>query len=174
MRDEEIFGQVVDAARGLGVSEIEAIIASDAEALTRFANNAIHQNVAERTVHLSVRPVIDGRTARASTNRLDRDAIRAVVEESVAMARLMEPDPELLPLADPAPVASAARHFEATAQASPEERARAVAAAIGEVNRRGRRPPASTRLRRPASRCSTRTVWRQGTRKPWRGFRSPR
>jgi len=137
MRDEELFGQVVEAARALGVSEIEAIIASDAEALTRFANNTIHQNVAERTVHLSVRPVIDGRTARASTNRLDRHAIRSVVEESVAMARLMEADPEILPLADPAPVPGAARHFAATARASPEERARAVAAAIGEVESAG-------------------------------------
>ena len=135
--DEEIFGQVLDAARALGVTEIEAIIGSDSEALTRFANNAIHQNVAERTTQLSVRPLIDGRTARASTNRLDPDAIRAVVEQSVALARLMEPDADLLPLAAPADCPSAARHSEATAQATPDERARAVAAAIGEVESAG-------------------------------------
>ena len=104
MRDKgaDIFGQARDAARRLGVTEIEAIIGSEYEALTRFANNAIHQNVAERTTHLSVRPVIDGRTARASTNRLDRDSIRDVVEQAVTMTRLMEPDADLLPLADPA------------------------------------------------------------------------
>ena len=135
--DEEIFGQVLDAARALGVTEIEAIIGSDSEALTRFANNAIHQNVAERTTQLSVRPLIEGRTARASTNRLDPDAIRAVVEQSVALARLMEPDADLLPLAEPADCPSAARHFEATAQATPKERARAVAAAIGVVESAG-------------------------------------
>jgi predicted Zn-dependent protease len=144
MRDKgaDIFGQVVDAARRLGVNEIEAIVGSEYEALTRFANNAIHQNVAERTTQLSVRPAIDGRTARASTNRLDGDAIRKVVEQAVAMARLMEPDPDLLPLAEPAEYAGVARHFEsrhfeATARATPEERARAVAAAIGEVERAG-------------------------------------
>jgi PmbA protein len=144
MRDEGegIFGQVVDAARALGVAEIEAIIGSEYEALTRFANNAIHQNVAERTTQLSVRPVVDGRTARASTNRLDGDAIRKVVEQAVAMARLMEPDPDLLPLAGPTECQAAAcqgvvRHFEATARATPEERARAVAQAIGEVERAG-------------------------------------
>ena len=48
-----------------------------ADALTRFANNTIHQNVAERERALSVRPVIGSRTARASTNRLDPDSIRA-------------------------------------------------------------------------------------------------
>jgi PmbA protein len=138
---EEIFSQVVDAARALGVTEIEAIIGSDYEALTRFANNGIHQNVAERTTQLSVRPLIEGRTARASTNRLDRAAIRTVVEQSVALARLMEPDGDLLPLAEPADCPavgpSPARHFEATAQATPEERAQAVAAAIGVVESAG-------------------------------------
>ena len=43
-----IFGQVQDAARALGVRDIEAIISFESQALTRFANNAIHQNVAER------------------------------------------------------------------------------------------------------------------------------
>src|SRR5882724_13693241 len=96
-----LFEQVVDAARTHGVSEIEAIISSENQALTRFANNVIHQNVAERTTHLSVRPVIGNRTARASTNRLDRDAIREVVAEAIAITRLTESDAELQPLLKP-------------------------------------------------------------------------
>src|ERR1043165_7613391 len=67
---DDVFQQVLDAARAQGVTEIEAIVTTDSHALTRFANNEIHQNVAERSTHLSIRPVIDGRTARASTNRL--------------------------------------------------------------------------------------------------------
>ena len=139
MRDnaEAIFGQVVDAARALGVTEIEAIVADSDEALTRFANNVIHQNVAERTTHLSVRPVIDGRTARASTNRLSRDAIREVVAEAIAIAKLTEPDPDLPPLASPAEYQRVERWFEATARATPEDRARAVAEAIHAVEAAG-------------------------------------
>jgi predicted Zn-dependent protease len=135
MRDnaEAIFAQVVAAARALGVTEIEAIVAGADEALTRFANNAIHQNVAERTTQLSVRPVIDGRTARASTNRLNRDAIREVVAEAIAIAKLTEPDADLPPLAAPAGYEGVERWFEATARATPEERARAVAEAIRAV-----------------------------------------
>ena len=83
-----------------GVTEVEAILAAATNALTRFANNTIHQNVAERRHHLSVRPVIDGRTARASTNRLDRDGDPRVVEEAIAITRLTEPDADLLPLAE--------------------------------------------------------------------------
>src|ERR1022692_644345 len=134
---EAIFGQVVDAARAQGVTEVEAILASDTSALTRFANNAIHQNVSERNTQLSVRAVIGGRTARASTNRLDRERIVSVVEQAIAITRLTESDPELQPLAGPAAYPEVNRWFESTANATPAERARAVAEAIGAVEASG-------------------------------------
>jgi predicted Zn-dependent protease len=137
MRNAEIFGRMVDAARARSVREIEAIIATENQALTRFANNAIHQNVAERSRHLSVRAVIDGRTARASTNRVDPDSIDRVVEQAIAITRSVEPDPELLPLAEPAPCPPVQRFFEATANATPPERAQAVAEAIRAVEGAG-------------------------------------
>jgi predicted Zn-dependent protease len=130
---DDLFQQVVDAARGLGVTQIEAIVSQDTQALTRFANNAIHQNVAERSTQLSVRPVIEGRTARATTNRLDRAGIRDVVAEAVTLTRLNESDAGLPPLAEPAEIDAVQRHFETTALATPEVRARAVADAIGAV-----------------------------------------
>jgi predicted Zn-dependent protease len=134
---EAIFGQVLDAARALGVADVEAIVAGAFHALTRFANNGIHQNVAERNCHLSVRAVIEGRTARASTNRLDRDGIRRAVEEAVAITRLQEPDPDLLPLPEPAAYPEVNRSDQATAEASPEARAQAVAQAIDAVESAG-------------------------------------
>ena len=134
---EAIFGQVVDAARAGGVTEVEAILASDTSALTRFANNAIHQNVSERNTQLSVRAVAGGRSARASTNRLDREAIRGVVEQAIAITRLTESDPELQPLADPAAYPEVSRWFESTACSTPAGRARAVAEAIGAVEAAG-------------------------------------
>src|ERR1039458_2545633 len=134
---EAIFGQVVDAARAQGVTEVEAILASDTSALTRFANNAIHQNVSECNTQLSVRAVIGGRTARASTNRLDREAIAGVVEQAIAITRLTESDDALQRLADPAPYPDVNRWFESTAGATPAERARAVAEAIGAVEAAG-------------------------------------
>jgi len=133
----EIFEQVQEAARPHGVRDVEAIFAGETSALTRFANNAIHQNVSEQAAHLSVRAVLDGRTARATTNRLDRDGIRRVVEEAVALARLTEPDPDLPVLSEPAVEEMLDRFAESTAQATPEERARMVADAIREVEAAG-------------------------------------
>ena len=133
----EIFEQVADAARSLGVNDVEALMGAGASALTRFANNAIHQNVAERTGYLSVRALMDGRTARASTNALDRDAIRKVVEQAVAITRLQEPDPDLPPLAEPAQVEETPRWFDRTAEATPADRAAAVARAIAVIEAAG-------------------------------------
>jgi PmbA protein len=129
--------QVVRAARSQGVEEVEAILSVANQALTRFANNVIHQNVAENASHLSVRARIDGRTARASTNRLDADGIRDVVGQAIAITRLTEPDEELLPMAEPAEYQPVGRWNEGTAQVTPEERARAVADAIGAVESAG-------------------------------------
>src|SRR5262249_4432143 len=130
MPGSALFDQILDAARSHGVNEIEAILSTEDQALTRFATNIIHQNVAERSTHLSVRPIIDGRTARASTSRLDPEGIRNVVAEAVAITRLAEPDPDLLPLAEPAQADPVERWFERTAHATPEHRARVVADAI--------------------------------------------
>jgi len=136
-RCQAIFDQVADAARALGIADAEAIIAAESSALTRFANNAIHQNVAERSGYLSVRVQIDGRTARATTNRLDDASIRQVVEESVALTKLQEPDPGRTGLpACPAPP-PVNRWHEPTAHVSPTGRAQAVAEAIRIVEETG-------------------------------------
>ena len=49
--------------------ETEVKSALSVDALTRFANNTIHQNVAEQNLAMSVRTVFDGRTARATPTR---------------------------------------------------------------------------------------------------------
>src|SRR5260370_9576521 len=102
----EIFETVLRAAAG---RDVEAYIGSHREALTRFANNSIHQNVAEQGRWLSVRIQLDHRTARATTNRFDDDSIRRTVEKAGALAKAVAPDPDLLPLAEPDALASVAR-----------------------------------------------------------------
>src|SRR6266478_3672037 len=130
VRFEEIFAQVVDAARAEGVRDVEAMLTVGASALTRFANNTIHQNVAEHGSHISVRALIDGRTARANANRFDAESIRRVTSEAIAITRLQTPDPELLPLAEPQPAIAVNRFFRSTADATPADRATAVKQAI--------------------------------------------
>src|SRR3954451_3096392 len=123
---QELFLAVEQAARRAGITDFEISLGSTADSLTRFANNEIHQNVAERSTTLSVRTIVDGRTARASTNRLHRDGIQAAVDEAIALARASEPS-DLLPLYED-PTICDGQHYSAPAAAcSPAERAAGVA-----------------------------------------------
>jgi PmbA protein len=107
--------------------ETEVHIDFEVDALTRFANNTIHQNVAEQTMSVSVRTVFDGRTARATTNKTDDDSLRRVVAASAALARSQPKNPDLLPMPGPQKYAKVERYFPATAGATPQDRAVAVA-----------------------------------------------
>src|SRR5579864_6845119 len=107
--------------------ETEVDIGVVTDALTRFANNTIHQNVAEQVMTVSVRTVLDGRTARATTNKTDEDSLRRVVETSKSIARSQPRNPDLLPMPGAQKYAKVARYFENTAHATPADRARAVA-----------------------------------------------
>lgn len=112
--------------RASRADETEVHIDNLVSALTRFANNAIHQNVAEQVLNVSVRVVCDGRTARVSTNRTDEESLARAVAAATQLARSKPRDPDLLPMPGPQRYAKVARYFDATAAATPEDRARAV------------------------------------------------
>jgi PmbA protein len=136
-QSEEIFGLALKSARSRGARDVEVLLHTGAEALTRFANNTIHQNVAEQTRHISIRVVLDHRTARASTNRWDAASIDRAVERAINTARCLEPDPELLTLFAPEPLLPVDRFRSSTAGCTPDERAAAVAEAIRVVEDAG-------------------------------------
>jgi predicted Zn-dependent protease len=133
----ELFGAVRQAATSLGVSDLEVLLGAHCAALTRFANNTIHQNVAEQDRWLSVRVAQDQKTARATTNRFDPDSIRRAVEQALALARSSAPNPELLPLTESSLISETKRFDATTAAATPEHRGLAVAEAIRIVESSG-------------------------------------
>lgn len=120
---EELFSKVLKYSRA---DETEAAINGTSYSLTRFANNIIHQNVAEEDIHVSVRAVKEHRTARASTNKLDDDSIRQACEAALALAELQPPDPDLLPLPGPQTYRVVDRNDLETAELNPRLRAEAV------------------------------------------------
>jgi PmbA protein len=112
--------------------EVEVLFSGGKSALTRFANNTIHQNVAEENYVVSVRTVFGGRTARSTTNKLDDESLRRVVESSESLAKVQHPDPDLLPIPEscgagaPARDGFPSRHFAETAAVTPAQRAETV------------------------------------------------
>jgi predicted Zn-dependent protease len=124
----EIFSRIQKRSTA---DEIECLFYGGQSALTRFANNTIHQNVAEENYGVSVRTVFSGRTARATTNKFDNESLKNVVKASEDLAKVQEPDSDLLPVPSANEDASASkipsRYFAQTAALTPEQRAEDVA-----------------------------------------------
>ncbi len=130
-------GDIFDKLRKHSTAdEIELLISAGDSSLTRFANNTIHQNLAEQGSHISLRVAFGGRTARATTNKHDDESLRRVVQSAEALAKVQQPDPDLLPMPSPdegkqsaagSGASPVSRYFEETARITPEDRAAAVA-----------------------------------------------
>jgi PmbA protein len=143
MLTQEKAGDIFDRIKKLSTAdEVEVFLTGGKFSLTRFANNTIHQNVAEENHTLSVRTAFGGRTARASTNKFDDESLRRVVEASENLAKVQHPDPDLLPMPDRREAdanagagATPSRHFAATAAITPELRADGVKRIVGVAGR---------------------------------------
>ena len=122
----KIIDTVLRLAKTTGAEETEVHVDETANALTRFANNAIHQNVAENGLTVSIRTVAGGRTARATTNRIDEDSLRAAIEASLSLAHSQPKNPRLLPLPGRQRYRKVNRFVKHTAALTPEDRARTV------------------------------------------------
>ncbi len=126
LRDAEVRRIAERIFRLSEADETEVSIEAVTDAVTRFANNAVHQNMAEQSHLISVRTVFDGRTARATTNKTDEESLRRVVAASSELARQQPKNPDLLPMPGPQKYAKVNRYVAATAEATPEVRAGAV------------------------------------------------
>jgi PmbA protein len=136
-RAAEIFAKLKKYS---SADEVEALFYGGHSALTRFANNTIHQNVAEEHNGVSVRTVFNGRSARASTNKLDEESLKRVVQASESLAKVQQPDPDLLPMPEADKNARPTRaipqrHFEQTAAITPDQRAIGVEKMVGIATR---------------------------------------
>jgi PmbA protein len=125
----EIFGRIRKLS---SAEEVEVSFSGGKFALTRFANNVIHQNVAEENYGVSIRTVFGGRTARATTNKLDTESLRRAVQASENLARVQQADSDLLPMPPSCGLGATvrtrvpSRYFAASAAITPEERADGV------------------------------------------------
>ena len=132
-----IIDTVLRLAKARGIPETEVHVEEVIDALTRFANNAIHQHVAEHGVVVSIRTVLNGRTARVTTNRLDEDAFRSALDDCLSLAASQPKDPLLLPMPGKQKYRNVQRFVPATTSVTAEERARAVKRACEVAERSG-------------------------------------
>jgi PmbA protein len=137
MLTQDQAAEIFDRIKKLSsADEVEVLFSGANFALTRFANNTIHQNVEDENHIVSVRTVFAGRTARATTNKFDDDSLQRVVTSSEALAKVQHPDPDLLLMPDSREAEAGAaggshtqspsRYFAQTAAITPQLRADGV------------------------------------------------
>lgn len=104
----------------------EVILTTDNAYLTRFANNIVHQNVAESNATITVRAVDGKRAGSASTNDLGDDALQQTVERALEHAQQQPEDPNFPGLAEPKPIELVQSLDQDTVNFSPDARAEDV------------------------------------------------
>ncbi|MHB8705784.1 MAG: TldD/PmbA family protein [Coriobacteriia bacterium] len=120
----------------VAADEAEAVVSVNDSALTRFANNHIHQNVAEYDVSVSVRALVGTRQGVATTNRTDDDGLKECCEAAARAARVAPEAPDFPGLPMPEPIEPRDRVRESTRSFDAEARARAAAAIIEQSSER--------------------------------------
>jgi predicted Zn-dependent protease len=123
--------RAVSLALDAGATQAEALVLEGDSALTRFANNELHQNVAQSDTTVRLRFVAGQRIGVASANRHDDASLRRLARSAADIARLQPeqdwfhslPAPAETPLVDGAWAST-------TAASDPDRRADAAAAVI--------------------------------------------
>ncbi len=116
---EALAVRTVEMTAGAG----EAIVTAEELGLTRFTNNAIHQNIAERNASVRVRTIVDGKTGVAATNDHSDAGLRALVERARQLASVAPRDEAATLVQSRRPAVPAGAYDGPTARFTPQERA---------------------------------------------------
>jgi PmbA protein len=120
-------------------TEAEVTVTESATALTRFANSAIHQNVADRTLRLRLRVVRDGRSGVAEMQDAGELAEAALVRSAEAIRSHSPLGEPVHPIPPDGGADTEHGYSEATEAVTPEERADAVAGICAAANALGQK-----------------------------------
>jgi predicted Zn-dependent protease len=115
-----------------GADAVEVLVIHERTGLTRFAESAIHQSTAREDTGVRVRAVIAGQVGVAATNDLSKEGAADAARSAMELARMAAPDPHFPGLTPPTKIPERAEGYdEATASATPQQRAETVAELIG-------------------------------------------
>ncbi len=110
--------------------QAEVIFTTSKTALTRFANNIIHQNNVITNISVTLRVVVGKRVGISSCNSFEDGALDNLVKSARAIANVAQENPDFKTLPSPESYPEIDEFDEATANLTPDERAHAVAEVV--------------------------------------------
>ncbi len=124
--EREVLAQELIARSRADLTEV--VVTDEANALTRFTQNAIHQNIDQRDGTIAIRTIVDGRTGVARCNAYDPATLDATLARAIELAAFAPQDPDAMALPGHANYAAHADGTDtATSLATPDERAASAA-----------------------------------------------
>lgn len=143
---DALLGPLREALRDAPADGVELWAHRRRCAITRYSHSSIHQNALSDETHVQARAVVGQAVGVASGNGLDPGALRRLVADAAALARLQPPNEEWPGLAEPAEYAQPHAFDEATARLDPLRQADAIGVIAAEAARRGFRAAGTHQL----------------------------
>ncbi len=103
--------------------------------LTRFANNYIHQNVAERDGTLTIKMIQGKKISSITVNSLDDDIIKGVIKKLKESEQFQPEDPDFISLPSPEHIENITSYDKQTINCSPLKRAEYVKIIVDETQK---------------------------------------
>ena len=134
---EALLTTLSDALKSSGADQTEIIVESVHQGISRYAGSQLHQTTVLDDLTVGVRAVIGQAVGQAVGNSLRPEDLAGLIEQATAVARIKEPNPEFVSLAEPESM-KAVEGFDAeTASMSAEGRAEAIGAIVASCAERG-------------------------------------
>ncbi|MDJ0869191.1 MAG: TldD/PmbA family protein [Myxococcota bacterium] len=152
-RSQAVLEQALAEARA---DDVELALRSTRAATTRFAGNAITQNVETLRPGLAVTAWFGRRSGTASTDQLDPQSVREAVRRAEASARVAPEDPETLPTLGPQRYLEVPSFDPAVREFGPARRAEAARQMVEVARERGLSLSGAVTLREGSHALATR------------------
>jgi PmbA protein len=130
MEKKKAFEILEKGLRDSQADQAELVLMGEDFALTRFAENMIHQNMARADHTLMARVVFGKKVGVAATNGIEDEDIRKVVRDAEEIAKNQQEDPDFVSLPASSLALEVKSYFPKTSEYSPSERAKGIASAV--------------------------------------------
>lgn len=135
---DEIIKRLTAALAATAGKDVELVCIENNTALSRFAENVIHQNIEQADHEIMARVSLGDRVGLAVGNAVEPEAIKATIDSATEIAENQNPDPEFPGfVASPAVPPTPGAYSAATAEFSPDDRASAIKAAVEACTKAG-------------------------------------
>jgi predicted Zn-dependent protease len=117
--------------------QTEAILLTEDSSLTRFAESAVHQHVAERNQTLILRVVLGKKIAVVTTNLILPSSAGRSLQKAISLAKVQQPNDEFISLPGPKPIPEIETFSKDASRLTPLEKVRVIKSLLKQVKEAG-------------------------------------